>query len=56
MASFVKTKQWPIERALEWTVANYPISAKHNLYYGGALNGNDFMRLLTNVVDIFKNV
>jgi hypothetical protein len=56
MASFVKTKQGPIEHALEWTVANYPISAKHNPYYGRAFNGNDCMRVLTNVVDIFKSV
>jgi hypothetical protein len=56
MASFVKTKQGPIGRALEWTVANFPISAKHNPYCGGAFNGNDCMRLPANVVDIFKNV
>ncbi len=56
MASFVKTKQGPIEHALEWTVASYPISAKHKPYYGGAFNGNDCIQLLTNVFDIFRNV
>jgi hypothetical protein len=54
MASFLKTKQGPIERALEWSICNYPISAKHNPYYGGAFNGNDCMRLLANVLEFSK--
>jgi hypothetical protein len=56
MDSFVKAKQGPIECALEWTVASYPISAKHNPYYCGAFNGNECIRLLANVFEIFRNV
>ena len=43
-----------MERTLESVISANPISAKHNLYYGGSFNGNDCTRLLENVNLIFK--
>eukprot|EP00590_Aulacoseira_subarctica_P003858 CAMPEP_0172421018 /NCGR_PEP_ID=MMETSP1064-20121228/7305_1 /TAXON_ID=202472 /ORGANISM="Aulacoseira subarctica , Strain CCAP 1002/5" /LENGTH=390 /DNA_ID=CAMNT_0013161213 /DNA_START=695 /DNA_END=1864 /DNA_ORIENTATION=- len=51
---FIKLKQGPMERSLEWVISNHPISAKHNPYFGGSFNGNDCNRLLENVQSIFN--
>jgi hypothetical protein len=54
--NFLRQKQGPIERALEYIISAYPISAKHNPYYGGSFNGNDCMRMLENVPLIFQTL
>jgi len=30
LTEYIKLKQGPIERQLEWVISSYPISAKHN--------------------------
>ena len=45
LGEFLKTKQGPVEHALESVISANPILAKHNLYYGGSFNGNDCTRL-----------
>ena len=42
------------ERALEHTIAESPISAKHNPFYGGSFNGNDCIRLVANHTLLFE--
>ena len=54
LGEFLKTKQGPVEHALESVISANPILAKHNLYYGGSFNGNNCTRLLENVNLIFK--
>jgi hypothetical protein len=53
---FLRVKQGPMERALEYVISIYPISAKHNPYYGGSFNGNDCMRILENVTLLFQSL
>jgi hypothetical protein len=49
-------KQGSMERALEYVISVYPISAKHNPYYGGSFNGNDCMHILENVPLLFQSL
>jgi hypothetical protein len=56
ITTFLRVKQGSIECALEYVISAYPISAKHNPYYGGSFNGNDCMRLLKNVPTLFEKL
>jgi len=56
LTEYIKLKQGPIERQLEWVISSYPISAKHNPYFGGSFNGNDCIRILENVQTVFSNL
>ncbi len=56
IATFLRLKQGPMERALEEVVSVYPISAKHNPYYGGSFNSNDCFRIMENVSLIFETL
>jgi hypothetical protein len=47
--SFMKNKRCPAERTFEEMITTSPISAQHNPWHGGALNGNDIERLLESV-------
>jgi hypothetical protein len=49
VTNFLWQKQGPIERALEYFISAYPISVKHNRYYGSNFNGNDCIRMLENI-------
>jgi hypothetical protein len=46
ICSFMKNKRGPAERTFEEMIATSPISAHHNPWHGGTLNGNDIERLL----------
>ena len=56
VTEFLRVKQGPMERAFEYVISVYPISAKHNPYYGGSFNGNDCMRILENVPLLFQSL
>jgi len=56
LTEYIKLKQGPIERQLEWVISSYPILAKHNPYFGGSFNGNDCIRILENVQTVFSNL
>jgi hypothetical protein len=45
----MKNKRGPAERTFEDIITTSPISAQHNPWHGGALNGNDIERLLESV-------
>jgi hypothetical protein len=45
----MKNKRGPTERTFEEMITTSPISAQHNPWHLGALNGNDIERLLESV-------
>jgi hypothetical protein len=46
---FIKNKRGPAKRTFEEAITGKPVSAKHNPWHGGGLNGNDIERLLESV-------
>jgi hypothetical protein len=54
--SFMNNKRGPAERTFEEMITTSPISAQHNPWHGGALNGNDIERLLESVKCIFSTL
>jgi hypothetical protein len=52
--SFMKNKRGPAEQTFEEMIT--PISAQHNPWHGGALNGNDIERLLESVEWVFSTL
>jgi hypothetical protein len=56
ITEFIRKKQGPLERALEYVISAYPISAKHNPYYSGSFNGNNCIRILENVPLLFQKL
>jgi hypothetical protein len=54
--SFMKNKCGPAERLFEEMITTSPISAQHNPWHGGALNGNDIERLLESVEWVFSTL
>jgi hypothetical protein len=54
--AYLTTKRGRLERILERIIKSYPISTKHNPYYGGAFNGNDCMRILENIISLFNQL
>jgi hypothetical protein len=53
--SFMKSKRGPAERLFDEIITTSPISAQHNPWHGGALNGNDIERLLEYVEWVFQH-
>jgi hypothetical protein len=54
--SFVKNKRGPADLKFEEMLTTSPISAQHNPWYGGSLNGNDIERLLESVEWVFSTL
>jgi hypothetical protein len=46
--SYLKMKRGTFEHALEELLKESPFKVRHNPFYGGAFNGNDCFRLVTN--------
>jgi hypothetical protein len=50
----MKNKRGPAERTFQEMITTSPISAQHNQWHSGALNGNDIERLLESVEWVFS--
>jgi hypothetical protein len=53
--SFMKNKRGPAEQKFEDMLTTNSISAQHNPWHGGTLNGNDIQRLLESVERVFQH-
>jgi hypothetical protein len=54
--SFIKNKCGPVERTFEEMITTLPISAQHNPWHGGSLNGNDIEIILEYVEWVFSTL
>jgi hypothetical protein len=52
----MKNKRGPAERTFDEMITTNPISAQHNPWHGGSLNGNDIERVLESVEWVFSTL